>query len=272
MGFNDMHVHTSSSPDAEMPAARICSFAEDAGVERIGFVAHLDLHPEDYCYMGFSEKDFLSELDEAETAYSGRVRVLRGIEIGEPHEFMDRARALTLFKQEEYDFLTGALHWTGNDLILDEKPFLEQNPFALVEEYYRQTLAIVEKGGINILAHMGIFRRGMARAGLSTCFDEAAMFPGLISKILNAMIEKGIALELNTSGLRREEKVTYPTPRIVEMFYRLGGERITVGSDSHMERSLFFGLRQGAELLREYGFSHGGYFLKGRYMQSPLQR
>lgn len=265
MKYNDMHVHTSSSPDAEIPAADLCRMAYEIGVETIGFVAHLDLHPSDYCCNGFSEAGYLAELAETESA---EVKVLRGLEVGEPHRYMEEAELL--FTRSRYDFITGALHWIGGRLILDEKPFFHGDPLEIVEEYYRDTLAIVQNAPINILAHMGIFRRGMARAGLRVDFDETGLFPSLIREILETMIQGGIALEVNTAGLRRPERTTYPTAAVLRMYAELGGKRITLGSDTHRRDNAFFGLSSGHSLIKSCGFTDYGAFVSGQYVATPL--
>ncbi len=267
MKFIDMHVHTSSSPDADLSASELCIMAQKVDVNTIGFVAHVDVHPLDYCYKSFSEPDYLKELDRAE---SMGVQVLRGLEVGEPHRFMKEAELL--FTRDRYDFVTGALHWLGDDLILDEKPFLSGDAMEIVEEYYRQTLKIVQKSSINILAHMGIFRRGMARAGLAVDFDETEVFSGLLRNILNTMILRGIALEVNTSGLRRPENLTYPIREIVRLYMELGGKRITLGSDTHRQENAFFGLSSGHSLINSCGYGNYGKFVRGRYENTPLLR
>ena len=267
MKYNDMHVHTRSSPDADLSASELCRLGSRAGLERIGFVAHLDLHPGDFCYGGFNEENYLKELDRAQKL--NEMIVLRGLEIGEPHRFQDEASEM--FNPGEYDFITGALHWLGDSMILNERPFTEQDPLHLIERYYRETLQMLETGGFNILAHLGIFRRGMARAGKLYDLDETALFPGLLGDVLKKAIETGVAIELNTAGLRRPERTTYPVPSVLHMYREMGGRTVTLGSDTHKQGNAFFGLSEGEALLKETGFKEYGYFRKGRYIRSPLQ-
>ncbi len=265
-GYTDTHVHTSSSPDADVPAAELIDMARGAGVSRVGFVAHLDMHPDDFCHGGFNEAEYLSELNHASEKQG--VHLLRGLEIGEPHRFMGEAEKA--FSRERYDFIIGALHWLGDRMILDEKPFLAGDPFSLVERYYLETLEILEAGKISILAHTGIFRRGMARAGLDCRFNEIELFPGLIEEVLRKAVSGGIALEVNTAGLRRPENTTYPVPSIIDLYRRLGGRMITLGSDTHRRDNAFFGLERGAALLEECGFTEYGFFHDYQYRSCPL--
>jgi histidinol-phosphatase (PHP family) len=261
----DMHVHTQSSPDADIPADELCVMGLAVGVETIGFVAHVDLCPEDHCYMSFSEEQYMRELNIAD---SSGTRVLRGLEVGEPHLYMQQAEQL--FTRSRYDFITGALHWVEDRLVLDEKAFQTGNAIDLVEEYYRNTLAIVQNTNISIVAHMGIFRRGMARAGLSTDIDEVSLFPVLLKKILQTMINKGIALEVNTAGLRGPDKTSYPTEGVLRLYSSLGGQRITIGSDTHRKQNAFFGLSSGMSLVASCGFGRYGVFVAGEYVPTPL--
>ncbi len=265
-GYADMHVHTSSSPDADVPAAKLLEMAAGAGVSRVGFVAHLDIHPDDFCHGGFSEPEYLSELNHA--SENREVHLLRGLEIGEPHRFMDDAEKM--FSREEYDFIIGALHWLGDRMILDQEPFMEGDPFSLVERYYLETLDILEAGRISILAHPGIFRRGMARAGLDCGFSETELFPALIEEVLRKAISRDVALEVNTAGLRRPESTTYPVPSVLDLYRRLGGRMITLGSDTHRRDNAFFGLERGAALLEECGFTEYGFFQRYEYRSCPL--
>ena len=142
----------------------------------------------------------------------------------------------------------------GIGMILGKEAYVDRDPLEIVEEYYSETLRMVEVSDIDILAHMGLFRRGLALAGLRYDFNEMQLWPETMDSILKVLIERKIALELNTSGLRRREKITYPIPEILERFRELGGTLVTLGSDTHREPHIFFGLEQGAALLLQTDF------------------
>ena len=42
-----------------------------------------------------------------------------------------------------------------------------------------------------------------------------------------------MAIEVNSSGLRQPPRATFPSSATVELYRRLGGEHVTVGSDAH---------------------------------------
>ncbi len=261
MNSVDMHVHTSDSPDADIPAWRLVRRGIENNLGAIGFVAHLDLDPEDYCYGGFNADIYEKSIKRAREEANGRISVLKGLEVGEPHVYEKQAKALASYSNS--DFITGSLHSVeGIGMVLGKEVFSEGHSMEIVEEYYSETLRMVEVSDIDILAHMGLFRRGLALAGLKYDFNEMQLWPETIDNILKVIIDRGIALELNTSGLRRKEKVTYPIPGILERFGELGGTLVTIGSDTHREPHIFFGLDKGRSLLAESGFDQTVVFEK----------
>ncbi|MBD3278659.1 MAG: histidinol-phosphatase HisJ family protein [Candidatus Aegiribacteria sp.] len=250
----DMHVHTDDSPDAEIHAVELVKLGRKAGLTQLGFVAHLDLNPDDYCHGGFDPEGYDHSIRKARIEAGGDLTVMKGLEVGEPHRFEDEVKSMVRYA--DYDYIVGALHWIERGaLILGADAFGEGDPLELVEEYYIETQCMVEKADIDVLAHMGLFRRGMALADLDCSLDETALWPNLISRILETLVERDIALELNTSGLRRREGITYPTERVISLYRDLGGTLLTVGSDTHRRKHLFYGLKEGRELLLAKGFS-----------------
>ncbi|MFO8183952.1 MAG: PHP domain-containing protein [Candidatus Aegiribacteria sp.] len=254
MPLADMHVHTSDSPDAEISAAELAGLGMEEGLVAIGFVAHMDMNPADHCFNSLDPAGYRKSLAKASRTAGDRLTVSKGLEVGEPHRFGKQAGELVDYS--DYDFIVGALHYLDNDgLVLGGDVFKEGDHLAVVEEYYRETLAMVETAEMDVLAHLGLFRRGLAMAGLDTSLDETELWPGTVRRILETLIAREMALELNTSGLRRAERMTYPTPRVLELYGELGGKLVTLGSDTHRRSHLFHGLTSGAALLREKGFS-----------------
>jgi histidinol-phosphatase (PHP family) len=269
MPLQDMHVHTSDSPDADIPAWELALRGVGEELHAIGFVAHLDMNPEDSCYDGFDPEGYDESVEKARKETGDRIIVLKGLEVGEPHRFQSRVKEMVDYS--DYDFITGALHYVeGEGMILGDKVFRDRDPLALVEQYYLETRCMVESADIDILAHLGLFRRGLAMAGMDHSFDETRLWPDAVRGVLSAMIQRDIALEMNTSGLRRKETVTYPTPEVLELYRELGGRRVTLGSDSHREPHVFFGLAAGRKILLDKGFRRTFIFRERQPVPVPL--
>ena len=75
-----------------------------------------------------------------------------------------------------------------------------------------------------------------------------------IEAVLKAIIHSGIALEINTSGLFQQLQSTMPSEDVISTYRHLGGELITIGSDSHYGEHLGRGICAGMELAERCGF------------------
>ena len=255
----DLHLHTAASPDARITPEELVAAAELMGLWGLGLVVHVDFHPEDHCSGGPDLDAYLLDCGQArELGETAGIKISTGLEIGEPHRFASSWEPVS--RAADWDYLTGALHWIGSRLILEAEGYKSTDPMQVVEGYYLETLRLLRHSDMDVLAHLGIFRRGLAMAGYRTDFDEVSQWPALIDDVLGAMIEQGVALEVNTAGLRRKEAVTYPTRNVLERYRELGGELVALGSDTHRRENAFFGIRRGRQLLLDAGFQEACYF------------
>jgi histidinol-phosphatase (PHP family) len=78
------------------------------------------------------------------------------------------------------------------------------------------------------------------------------------------MADKGIALEINTSGLRQPMGVTLPDLELVRRFREPGGEMITVGSDAHFPVHVGANIKDGIQVAKQAGFRHIAVFREGK--------
>ncbi|MBD3370778.1 hypothetical protein GF402_10495 [Candidatus Fermentibacteria bacterium] len=255
----DMHVHTTSSPDSDLGGEELVELALEDNLAGVGVVAHVDAHPEDYCSNSFEPEVYDAETNSTRrTAERGGIQILKGVELGEPHRF--GGQYVELMRGRSYDFVTGALHWVDDNLVLEADCFRSGDRLEIIEEYYRQTLEIVECCDLDVLAHPGMFRRGLARAGLGHDLDETELWPDLLAEVLQAMIDRGIAMEVNTSGLRKKEDLIYPGAPLLKLYREMGGSLVVLGSDTHSGEKAFIGLEKGRKMLEDCGFESASYY------------
>jgi histidinol-phosphatase (PHP family) len=74
-----------------------------------------------------------------------------------------------------------------------------------------------------------------------------------LSEILGDVIRQGLALEINTSGLRQAVREPYPGVELLGMYARLGGKSVIVGSDAHRVSDLGAGLSEAREMAAQAG-------------------
>jgi len=118
-----------------------------------------------------------------------------------------------------------------------------------VTAYYQENLDLVNYGGFQILGHLGIFKRYM------TSYNDAHCKP-LIEEIFRQIISKGIALEVNSSPLSRTLQNVIPEPEYLRLDREMGGELITLGSDSHEISQFDFNYDKGLEIVKSCGFKN----------------
>ena len=92
-----------------------------------------------------------------------------------------------------------------------------------------------------------------------------------IDAIFQALIGKGKALELNTSGLRQKIGRTLPDLPLLRRYRELGGRLVTLGSDAHRTEDLAKGIDGGMELLKEAGFGEFALYVKRQPVLLPLE-
>ena len=85
-------------------------------------------------------------------------------------------------------------------------------------------------------------------------FYSYERYRDLIDEILKTLIEKGIALEVNTAGYKYGLGAPNPHPDILKKYRSMGGELLTVGSDAHRPEHLAYDFQKVTPLLKECGF------------------
>jgi histidinol-phosphatase (PHP family) len=201
--------------------------------------------------LAYTAKNSDEAITKAKEEYSGRLDVLRGLELGQP--LHNRELSEFLLATYDYDFVLGSLH---NLRATEDFYFISYESAGqahdLLNEYFAELLEIARWGMFDSLAHLTYPLRYMM--GRDKINVNLSIFIQQTDEILSLLAEKGKALEINTSGLRQEIKDTLPGEYFVRRFRELGGKYITLGSDSHRMSDFGFGLPQGAELARRCGF------------------
>ena len=84
--------------------------------------------------------------------------------------------------------------------------------------------------------------------------DNISCCDDVIKEIFAVVIENGKAIELNVSGLNMTMHDTLPSKRYIKMYHDMGGQYVTVGSDSHYKDKIAVNVDTGYDILKECGF------------------
>ena len=152
----DYHVHTDNSLDCKIPMFEMCRRAVAMGVIEIAFTDHFNNHMLDMDVGMYRADRYFADVDACRRAFPG-LRILAGVEVGEPHRFWDRvAPVLARFP---YDVVLGSLHWIGNDSMFSVNYFRARPPEKAYGDYFREMAQMVRHGGFDILAHVDLPKR-----------------------------------------------------------------------------------------------------------------
>ncbi|MBQ6211862.1 MAG: PHP domain-containing protein, partial [Ruminococcus sp.] len=95
---------------------------------------------------------------------------------------------------------------------------------------------------------------------------DISRFDDIIADTFRNLAQNGRGIEINTSGLRQGFGDTFPDLKYVKMFRDLGGEILSIGSDSHTVEDIGKDVEKGAETAYAAGFKRLAFF-KGRKPQ-----
>lgn len=256
----DYHVHTVWSGDSTESVMRMCRAAVDRGLTEICFTEHADFEPTDGSYGAFDYEKCLSDINAARAVFAGRLVVRFGVEV----DYQERYRSgiEEFLDGKEFDYVIGSAHYVNGVILEDHhRYFPGKTQDEAYNPYLENVLAVVETGWFDTLAHLDLCKRyGVRYFGP---FDWQRYDPQ-VTAILRAVIDSGMTLEINTSGLRQSPADTYPSMGVLSRYLSLGGRNITVGSDAHSAEDIGKGIAQTIETLRSIGFETVDTFCRRR--------
>ena len=260
----DYHVHSDLSVDAYDSVEAMCERAIDIGLMEIVFTEPYDTEPTDEGYEFYNYERSREAVERMQEKFGDRLSVKLGIEVD--YQTVYEAQIAEFLAGKEYDYVLGARHWEQGALIGHDysEGLTEDEAYG---RYFETVVPLVESGLFDVLAHIDLVKRdGTERYGT---FDVEKWMPH-IEPILQKLVEKGMALEINTSGVRQAPREPYPGLAVLERYRELGGRILTLGSDSHRVEQLGVGLETGIRLAREAGFTELIRFDRRRPVAVPL--
>ena len=103
----------------------------------------------------------------------------------------------------------------------------------------------------SVLGHLDLLKRYDEKDGYNPFVENKE----IITKILKYIIADGKGIELNTSTKKYHLDDLMPSRDILKLYLELGGEILTIGSDSHCKKDLTNShIEELKQELREIGF------------------
>ncbi len=266
MTMVDFHMHTAASEDSEALAVDMCAAAVEKGLSAVAITDHVEmLRYREEGYDRAAEASWTASGEMAER-FAGQLRVARGIELGQP--LYNREESERLLNECPYDFILASQHQLEDGVDFYYYNYDVADVTDTMNRYFDAVLQMVRWGRFHSLAHLTYPMRyipaGKRPQGYAAWQDR-------IDAILRALAEKGLALEINTSGLRDPSlKTTHPDGPIIRRFRELGGEYITVGADAHRPQDVGAGIHEALALAKRAGFAHIAVYFGGNPVKIPI--
>lgn len=267
MYLADCHNHTSSSMDSDADLSAVLEQASRAGLNMVCTTDHMDLLSRTNEVL--KDWDWTPILEQHRLARENcpaEVELRLGAELNAAHVFPERNRRLV--ELAELDMVAGSVHnmsqaiggqdfclWTYTD---------EEMCHRALDDYFNSLLILSKIDFVDVMAHIPYTLRYMNdrdgnRVTLDRYFDR-------LEVILTNLIARGAGMEVNTN----RGKVLEIYRPILRMYRRLGGEIVTLGSDSHRPEDIGKGIPGAALLLKELGFRYYTVFRRRKPEFIPL--
>lgn len=248
----DIHNHSTLSPDGFDEPFTMAQRACGLGIKHFALTDHIECEKlSSWDYLGAAERSF-GIFSEIKRKFSGETEFYYGVELGQPLYNPDFAEQL--LAEHDYDYVLGSSHRTKSYGNLTKIPDTDEDRQRMLDEYFVQELELAEWGKFSALAHLTFPLRFI-------CGDfgghevDMSRYRTIIDKILETIIKSGIALEVNSSGIRKGLHLPMPNEEYIRRYFELGGRMITVGSDAHRASDVGADIPQVMRLLRSIGFS-----------------
>jgi histidinol-phosphatase (PHP family) len=259
----DYHVHSTFS-DGHEDVVACCERARSLGLAELGFSEHLTppclAAIADYGVEHERLGEYVASVREAAARHPD-LQVLCGVEADFAPEGVGEMAGLLV--RHAFDYVLCSVHFTDgfqfNAAEHRGDPGWD-DPGRVWRRYWELVREAAESGLFDVLAHPDLPKRWGHRheQDLTTLEDEA----------IAALAAAGMALEINTSGLRHPVGELYPTLRLLARA-REAGVPLTFGSDAHHAADIGAGFSEALTLARAAGYDSWLRLSDGRSVALP---
>ncbi len=247
----DYHMHTPLCRHAVGEPTELAAHAVKLGLQEIGFSDHNPMPEDDFDDWRMRAGDletYVERVEQARADHPG-LTIKLALEIDYLPGYENWIRDLAA--RFPWDYLIGSVHYLSPPWAIDNPAQMSEwknhDPFEIWTAYFERLTMAAESGLFNIIGHADLCKK--------FCFYPNQDCTPLFEKFLKAARRKGVALELNTAGLRKDCREIYPSPAFVRLAAQLQVP-ITFGSDAHRPEEVGMNWPEAIQLARSAGYTH----------------
>ncbi len=258
--MKDFHVHTEFSDDSIYPIEEVVKDAIILGIDELCFTDHIDygvklefndpnvkiLNGKKFANVDYP--NFYKVFDELSKKYQNQISLRKGFEFGIQKHTIKQFQ--TLFNSNDFDFIILSIHQVDNKEFWTYEYQEDKTQDEYNFGYYHEFLKVIKTfKDYSVLGHLDMIRR----------YDKVGKYPfekikPIVTEILKQVIKDGKGIEVNTSSFRYNLDDLMPSTDILKLYKELGGNIITIGSDSHKKEHLGSNIEKVMKMLKSLGF------------------
>lgn len=281
--FYDYHMHTPLCGHAVGEPKEYAAQAVKVGLKEIGFSDHAPLvsHRDPTITMDFNQlPQYYRMIEEVQAKFKGQLRIKMALEA----DFIPGYESKTkeILNDYPYDYVIGSVHFMvrrvppksnhpeqatniseerveglpliwGFDNPAEREKWNEQDVNQVYRDYFDLLCQSARTKLFNIMGHVDLVKKFGNRPTEDMTKE--------IEKTAKVFKDSGVAVEINTSGLRKPVKEMYPSLSHLKIYCQ-AGVPLTFGSDAHDPKDVGKDFDKAVQLAKEAGYREYVMFTK----------
>ena len=246
----DYHLHTPLCRHAKGEPGEYAARDLALGLDEIGFSDHSPMKRDNFdnWRMRFDQLDeYVAKVRQAQKAFPA-LSIKLGLEVdflpGHEDWIQDLAR------RHPWDYFIGSVHYVAESWALDNpediRKWAERDPIEVWSVYFERLGLAAESKLFDIIGHADLPKK----FGIYPKQDVTPLFERFLQKAARS----GVAVELNTAGLRKVCREIYPSRAFLDLAAR-HKIPITFGSDAHAPEEVGSDFAAALDLARAAGYT-----------------
>jgi len=247
--ISDYHMHTPLCGHAIGQPSEYAQHAVKVGLKEIGFSDHAPLvsHDDPKITMHIRQlPDYYRMIEEVQAQFKGKLRIKMAIEADFIPSYEEKTRKI--LNDYPYDYVIGSVHYIGKwgfDNPAQRGKWNQKDINQVYHDYYDLLRRSAKSKMFDIMGHVDLVKKFGHRP--SEDMSEE------VTKTAKIFKESGVAIEINTSGLRKPVGEMYPSLSCLKIYCKMGVP-LSVGSDAHEPSHVGCDFDKAVELAQEAGY------------------
>ncbi len=274
----DYHTHSYLCNHASGQLVDYIQAAISLGLPEIGLSGHFPMHllPSQFhkYAMDFSELNtYLETAKELKLRFKSKIQTKVAFEVDFHKPILSRYQQALKPHLPNLDYLIGSIHglkWKnyiipidGSFSLPDELSRENNGKDTLILSYYDDLRELVRSKYYDVLGHFDVIKK------LGFNFDDEERIWEGVLKVIDELENSSMAVEINTSGLRKPENELYPNKAIIKELIKREIP-VVISSDAHQPTDVGYAFDSTLQFLRKNGLRSICQITAYEHSQVPL--